>query len=132
MHAGETLGKDMTTRLWARRGIGRPGASQGGKRHRVADHRLHRPVRRHRDPERGDAHLPVPAAPRRHRRRARAVQSKHGERLEAGQGALRGDLAATDEHVARIEGAVASALGRPFPERTAQAPDTETGGSTSG
>ena len=81
----------------------------------------------------------------------RAVQSEHGERLarieavleavqamlaehgvrltrlEDGQGVLRGDLATTNERVARIEGAVAGALGRPFPERLAQAPAAEDG-----
>ena len=81
----------------------------------------------------------------------RAVQSEHGERLarieavleavqaapfehgarltrlKDGRGVLRGDLATTDERVARIEGAVAGALGRPFPERMAQAPAAEDG-----
>ena len=59
-----------------------------------------------------------------------AVLSDHGARLtrlEDGQGVLRGDLATTNERVARIEGAVAGALGRPFPERLAQAPDDEDG-----
>ena len=36
--------------------------------------------------------------------------------------ALSGDLAATNERMARIEGTVAGALGRPFPERMAEAP----------
>ena len=81
----------------------------------------------------------------------RAVQSEHGERLarieavletvqttlsehgarltrlEDGQGVLRGDLATTNERVARIEGTVAGALGRPFPERLAQAPEAADG-----
>ena len=63
--------------------------------------------------------------------RIEATLSEHGERLarlEAGQGALRGGLAATNERMARIEGTVAGALGRPFPERMAQAPGAETGG----
>ena len=41
-----------------------------------------------------------------------ATQTEHGERLarlEAGQGALRGDLAASNERMARIEGTVAGA-----------------------
>ena len=57
-----------------------------------------------------------------------AMLSEHGvrlTRLEDGQGVLRGDLATTNERVARIEGAVAGALGRPFPERLAQAPAAE-------
>ena len=37
--------------------------------------------------------------------------------------ALSGDLAATNERMARIEGTVAGALGRPFPERMAEAPN---------
>ena len=64
-----------------------------------------------------------------------ATQTEHGERLarlEAGQGALRGDLAATNERMARIEGTVAGALGRPFPERMAQAPGAEAGGGAGG
>ena len=59
-----------------------------------------------------------------------AVLSEHGARLtrlEDGQGVLRGDLATTNERVARIEGAVAGALGRPFPERLAQAPEAGDG-----
>ena len=59
-----------------------------------------------------------------------AVLSEHGARLtrlEDGQGVLRGDLATTNERVARIEGTVAGALGRPFPERLAQAPAAEDG-----
>ena len=59
-----------------------------------------------------------------------AVLSEHGARLtrlEDGQGVLRGDLATTNERVARIEGTVAGALGRPFPERLAQAPEAESG-----
>ena len=59
-----------------------------------------------------------------------AVLSEHGARLtrlEDGQGVLRGDLATTNERVARIEGTVAGALGRPFPERLAQAPAAENG-----
>ena len=47
--------------------------------------------------------------------------------LEAGQAAVRGDLSTTNERVARIEGTVAGALGRPFPERLAQAPEAEAG-----
>ena len=64
-----------------------------------------------------------------------ATRTEHGERLarlEAGQGALRGDLAATNEHMARIEGTVAGALGRPFPERMAQAPGAEAGNGKGG
>ena len=56
--------------------------------------------------------------------------SEHGARLtrlEDGQGVLRGDLATTNERVARIEGTVADALGRPFPERLAQAPEAGDG-----
>ena len=67
--------------------------------------------------------------------RIEATQTEHGERLarlDAGQGALRGDLAATNERMARIEGTVAGALGRPFPERMAQAPGAETGGDPGG
>ena len=67
--------------------------------------------------------------------RIEATLSEHGERLarlEAGQGALRGDLAATNERMARIEGTVAGALGRPFPERMAQAPGAEAGGGEGG
>ena len=59
-----------------------------------------------------------------------AVLSDHGARLtrlEDGQGVLRGDLATTNERVARIEGTVAGALGRPFPERLAQAPEAGDG-----
>ena len=54
-----------------------------------------------------------------------AVQAEQGERLarvEAAIAALAGDLAATNERMARIEGTVAGALGRPFPERMAEAP----------
>ena len=40
---------------------------------------------------------------------------------------VRGELAATNERMARVEGAVAGALGRPWPERMAQAPEPETG-----
>ena len=64
-----------------------------------------------------------------------ATRTEHGERLarlEAGQGALRGDLAATNERMARIEGTVVGALGRPFPERMAQAPGAEAGGGKGG
>ena len=47
-------------------------------------------------------------------------------------GDVRGDPAATDERLARVEGTVAGALGRAFPERTApertaQAPEPEAG-----
>ena len=62
--------------------------------------------------------------------RIEAMLSEHGvrlTRLEDGQGVLRGDLATTNERVARIEGTVAGALGRPFPERLAQAPEAEDG-----
>ena len=54
-----------------------------------------------------------------------AVQAEQGERLarvEAGIASLAGDLAATNERMARIEGTVAGALGRPFPELMAEAP----------
>ena len=54
-----------------------------------------------------------------------ATQAEHGERLarvEAAIAALARDLAATNERMARIEGTVAGALGRPFPERMAEAP----------
>ena len=54
-----------------------------------------------------------------------AVQAEQGERLarvEAGIASLAGDLAATNERMARIEGTVAGALGRPFPERMAETP----------
>ena len=61
-----------------------------------------------------------------------AVQAEQGERLarvEAGIASLAGDLAATNERMARIEGTVAGALGRPFPERMAEAPaDPAAGG----
>ena len=55
----------------------------------------------------------------------KAVQAEQGERLarvEAGIASLAGGLAATNERMARIEGTVAGALGRPFPERMAEAP----------
>ena len=42
--------------------------------------------------------------------------------MQAAIAALSGDLAATNERMARIEGTVAGALGRPFPERMAEAP----------
>ncbi len=67
--------------------------------------------------------------------RIEETQTEHGERLarlEAGQGALRGDLAATNARMARIEGTVAGALGRPFPERMAQAPGANAGGDPGG
>ena len=54
-----------------------------------------------------------------------AVQAEQGERLarvEAAIAELAGGLAATNERMARIEGTVAGALGRPFPERMAEAP----------
>ena len=54
-----------------------------------------------------------------------AVQAEQGERLarvEAGIASLAGGLAATNERMARIEGTVAGALGRPFPERMAETP----------
>ena len=52
--------------------------------------------------------------------------------LEAGQVAVRGDLSATNERLARVEGTVAGALARAFPERMApermaQAPEPEAG-----
>ncbi len=62
--------------------------------------------------------------------RIEAGQTEHGERLariEDGQNALRGDMAATNERMARVEGTVAGVLGRPWPERLAQAPEPETG-----
>ena len=43
--------------------------------------------------------------------------------IEAAIAALARDVAATNERMARIEGTVAGALGRPFPERMAEAPD---------
>ena len=60
-----------------------------------------------------------------------AVQAEQGERLarvEAGIASLAGDLAATNERMARIEGTVAGALGRPFPERMAEAPANPSAG----
>ena len=57
-----------------------------------------------------------------------AVQAEHGERLariEAGLADLRDGLSVTNERMARVEGTVAGALGRPFPERMARAPDAE-------
>ena len=49
--------------------------------------------------------------------------------MQAAIAALSGDLAATNERMARIEGTVAGALGRPFPERMAEAPaDPAAGG----
>ena len=42
--------------------------------------------------------------------------------MQAAIAALAGDLAATNERMARIEGTVAGALGRPFPERMAETP----------
>ena len=54
-----------------------------------------------------------------------ATQAEHGERLariDAAIAELAGGLAATNERMARIEGTVAGALGRPFPERMAEAP----------
>ena len=54
-----------------------------------------------------------------------AVQVEQGERLarvDAAIAELAGGLAATNERMARIEGTVAGALGRPFPERMAEAP----------
>ena len=62
-----------------------------------------------------------------------AMRVEHGERmarfearmdgLEAAIAALARDMAALNERMARIEGAVAGALGRPFPERMAEGPD---------
>ena len=60
--------------------------------------------------------------------RIEAVQAEHGERLarlEAGLAELRDGLSVTNERMARVEGTVAGALGRPFPERMARAPDAE-------
>ena len=48
--------------------------------------------------------------------------------LKADIAALAGDLAATNERMARIEGTVAGALGRPFPERMAEAPGNSAAG----
>ena len=63
-----------------------------------------------------------------------ATQAEHGERfaridaaiaaMQADIAALARDLAATNERMARIEGTVAGALGRPFPERMAEAPNS--------
>ena len=64
--------------------------------------------------------------------RRRKPNGERLARLEAGQGALRGDLAATNERMARIEGTVTGALGRPFPERMAQAPGANAGGDPGG
>ena len=51
------------------------------------------------------------------------------DEMRADIAALSGDLAATNERMARIEGTVAGALGRPFPERMAEAPaDPAAGG----
>ena len=69
----------------------------------------------------------------------RATQSEHGERLarigavvetlaaaQVEHGArlarVEAGLSVANERMARIEGTVAGALGRPFPERMAQAP----------
>ena len=60
--------------------------------------------------------------------RIEAVQAEHGERLariEAGLADLHDGLSVTNERMARVEGTVAGALGRPFPERMARAPDAE-------
>ena len=43
--------------------------------------------------------------------------------METGLHAVHGDLAHTNERMARIEGTVAGALGRPFPELMTRAPD---------
>ena len=59
-----------------------------------------------------------------------AVQSGHGARLgriEDGQVAVRGELPATNERLARVEGTVAGALGCAFPERMAQAREPQAG-----
>ena len=48
--------------------------------------------------------------------------------LKADIAALAGDLSATNERMARIEGTVAGALGRPFPERMAEAPGNSAAG----
>ena len=48
---------------------------------------------------------------------------KRMEGMETGQHAVRNELAHTNERMARIEGTVAGALGRPFPELMARAPD---------
>ena len=72
------------------------------------------------------------------------AQAEHGQRLtriedgleavrtaqaglEDGQAAVRGDLSATNERLARVEGTVAGVLARAFPERMAQAPETGAG-----
>ena len=66
-----------------------------------------------------------------------AMRVEHGERiarvearlearmdgLEAAIAALARDMAALNERMARIEGTVAGALGRPFPGRMAEGPD---------
>ena len=76
--------------------------------------------------------------------RIESTQAEHGARLgriedgleaveaaqaglEDGQTAMRGELSATNERLARVEGTVAGALGRGFPERMAQAPEAEAG-----
>ena len=51
-----------------------------------------------------------------------AMQADINE-MQGAIAALSGDLAATNERMARIEGTVAGALGRPFPERMAEAPN---------
>ena len=48
---------------------------------------------------------------------------KRVEGMETGLHAVHGDLAHTNERMARIEGTVAGALGRPFPELMTRAPD---------
>ena len=72
------------------------------------------------------------------------VQAEHGQRLtriedgleavrmaqaglEDGQTAVRGDLSATNERLARVEGTVAGVLARAFPDRMAQAPEPQAG-----
>ena len=50
-----------------------------------------------------------------------AMQADINE-MQGAVAALAGDLTATNERMARIEGTVAGALGRPFPERMAEAP----------
>ena len=52
-----------------------------------------------------------------------SVQAEHGARL----GRIEDGLSATNERLARVEGTVAGALGRGFPERMAQAPEAEAG-----
>ena len=62
-----------------------------------------------------------------------AMRVEHGERMDALEARMDGleaaiatlarDVAALNERMARIEGTVAGALGRSFPERMAEGPD---------